>query len=61
MSGNAQPPHDPLQAWLVYDQHWRTNVEAFRDAARDMLGHTVGYGQTFLKSMLLLNGGGILA
>ena len=47
--------------WTAFVEAWRTDIEPLRDRRADHLKYAVSYGQLALRSIILLNGGGLLA
>jgi hypothetical protein len=45
----------------LYAARWESRVKRFEQIRDAALGHTVSFIQMYLKSMLVLNGGGIIA
>lgn len=50
---------NPLDDWDGYIGHRQRNVDPFTQYAKDALANTVSYAQLCLKTLLVLNGGGI--
>ncbi len=56
---NDTSPKYPFDSFQNFEKHWEAVVGPHMLRAKDALGHTVAYGQMYLKAMLVLNGGGI--
>ena len=60
-SSDTDDYRNRIERWYLENERWRSEIEPLRQMLTSHLDHTVSYGQMALRSVLLLNGGGLLA